>query len=396
MLESRAGTGRTVVVASADAALRQRLTSSLSGMRWQVRAAAGGAEAMAHLEEQVPEVLLLDHWLPDLEVGEFSRQIQSLYPGMELLDVQGEALSGSRAGSRRGELLYALRTAGTSARESGDVAEVAAVETTRAPKQRSAGPAAPVIEGMVGESAPLREMMRLVALVAPRSTTVLIEGETGTGKELVAQAVHRWSNRSSKPFAVLNCAAIPESLLEAELFGHTRGAFTGAVQSRTGRIEAADGGTLFLDEIGEMPLALQAKMLRFLECGELQRVGENDAVRVDVRVVAATHQDLERRVQEGTFRLDLYHRLAVFVIEVPPLRQRREDIPLLAEHFLAELGRSAPRKRMSAEFLAGLMEFDWPGNVRELAHVLERAVILSDDAMTLRLEHLRLRSGARG
>jgi transcriptional regulator with GAF, ATPase, and Fis domain len=168
------------------------------------------------------------------------------------------------------------------------------------------------------------------------------------------------------------------------------------VQSRTGRIEAADGGTLFLDEIGEMPLALQAKMLRFLECGELQRVGENDAVRVDVRVVAATHQDLERRVQEGTFRLDLYHRLAVFVIEVPPLRQRREDIPLLAEHFLAELGRSAPRKRMSAEFLAGLMEFDWPGNVRELAHVLERAVILSDDAMTLRLEHLRLRSGARG
>ena len=361
--------------------------------------AAGGAEAMAHLEEQVPEVLLLDHWLPDLEVGEFSRQIQSLYPEMELLDVQGEALSGSRVGSRRGELLHALRAAGSLARESGGAVEIAALagaEPMRASAQRSAGPAAPVIEGMVGESAPLREMMRLVALVAPRSTTVLIEGETGTGKELVAQAVHRWSARSSKPFAVLNCAAIPESLLEAELFGHTRGAFTGAVQSRTGRIEAANGGTLFLDEIGEMPLALQAKMLRFLESGELQRVGENDVVRVDVRVVAATHQDLERRVQEGAFRLDLYHRLAVFVIDVPPLRQRREDIPLLAEHFLAELGKSAPRKRMSAEFLAGLMEFDWPGNVRELAHVLERAVILSEDAMILRLEHLWLRSGVRG
>ena len=387
-----------MVVASADAALRQRLTSSLSGMRWQVRAAAGGAEAMAHLEEQVPEVLLLDHWLPDLEVGEFSRQIHSLYPGMELLDVQGDALSGSRAGPRRGELLYALRTAGSLARESGGVAEIAAVAAAEPLRRsaRSAGPAAPVIEGMVGESAPLREMLRLVALVAPRSTTVLIEGETGTGKELVAQAVHRWSARSSKPFAVLNCAAIPESLLEAELFGHTRGAFTGAVQSRTGRIEAANGGTLFLDEIGEMPLALQAKMLRFLESGELQRVGENDVVRVDVRVVAATHQDLERRVQEGAFRLDLYHRLAVFVIDVPPLRQRREDIPLLAEHFLAELGKSAPRKRMSAEFLAGLMEFDWPGNVRELAHVLERAVILSDDAMTLQREHLRLRRQERG
>jgi len=399
LLESKAGTGRTVVLASADAALRQRLSSSLSGMRWQVRMAAGGAEAMAHLEEQVPEVLLLDHWLPDLEVGEFSRQIQSLYPEMELLDVQGEALSGSRVGSRRGELLHALRAAGSLARESGGAVEIAALagaEPMRASAQRSAGPAAPVIEGMVGESAPLREMMRLVALVAPRSTTVLIEGETGTGKELVAQAVHRWSARSSKPFAVLNCAAIPESLLEAELFGHTRGAFTGAVQSRTGRIEAANGGTLFLDEIGEMPLALQAKMLRFLESGELQRVGENDVVRVDVRVVAATHQDLERRVQEGAFRLDLYHRLAVFVIDVPPLRQRREDIPLLAEHFLAELGKSAPRKRMSAEFLAGLMEFDWPGNVRELAHVLERAVILSDDAMTLQREHLRLRRQERG
>src|SRR5947209_14184520 len=184
---------------------------------------------------------------------------------------------------------------------------------------------------MVGGSEPMRELARMIRLVAPRSTTVLIEGETGAGKEVVAKAIHRLSDRSNKPFVVLNCAAIPEALLEAELFGHTRGAFTGAVQARTGRIEAAHGGTLFLDEIGEMPLALQAKMLRFLECGELQRVGDNETTRVDVRVIAATHQPLEQRAAEKTFRLDLYHRLAVFPLEVPPLRVRMEDISLLSE-----------------------------------------------------------------
>ncbi len=189
----------------------------------------------------------------------------------------------------------------------------------------------------------------MVRLVAPRSTTVLIEGETGTGKELVAKAVHRLSTRANKPFIVLNCAAIPEALLEAELFGHTRGAFTGAVRSRTGRIEAADGGTLFLDEIGEMPLALQAKMLRFLECGELQRVGENEPSYVDVRVIAATHQPLEQRAEEQAFRLDLYHRLAVFPIEVPSLLSRMEDLPVLARHFLSMLSHGGVPKRLQPE-----------------------------------------------
>ena len=178
----------------------------------------------------------------------------------------------------------------------------------------------------------------MIRLVAPRSATVLIEGETGTGKEVVAKAVHRLSARAAKSFTVLNCAAIPESLLEAELFGHTRGAFTGAVQSRMGRIEAANGGTLFLDEIGEMPLALQAKLLRFLECGELQRVGDNETMRVDVRVIAATHQPLEQRASEQRFRLDLYHRLAVFPLEVPALRDRMEDLGLLVAFFLEQLG----------------------------------------------------------
>jgi transcriptional regulator with GAF, ATPase, and Fis domain len=214
---------------------------------------------------------------------------------------------------------------------------------------------------MVGESPGMLELTRMVRLVAPRSTTVLIQGDTGTGKELVAKAVHRLSTRASKPYLVLNCAAIPEALLEAELFGHTRGAFTGAVQSRTGRIEAANGGTLFLDEIGEMPFALQAKMLRFLESGELQRVGDNETIRVDVRVVAASHQPLQQRSAEGAFRLDLYHRLAVFPVRVPPLRDRMEDVLLLAEYLLGKLGEDMPAKRLSTGGAMKLLEHDWPG-----------------------------------
>jgi transcriptional regulator with GAF, ATPase, and Fis domain len=244
---------------------------------------------------------------------------------------------------------------------------------------------------MVGESAPMRELAKMIRLVAPRSATVLIEGETGTGKEIVAKALHRLSERAGKPFVVLNCAAIPESLLEAELFGHTRGAFTGAVQSRTGRIEAAHGGTLFLDEIGEMPLALQAKMLRFLECGELQKVGENEMMRVDVRVIAATHQPLEQRSEERTFRLDLYHRLAVFPLEVPALRDRMEDLPQLVEFFLGQMGREMPRKGISAAAMESLTRHSWPGNVRELMHVLQRAAILADDRAQIGVEDIRVR-----
>jgi transcriptional regulator with GAF, ATPase, and Fis domain len=251
------------------------------------------------------------------------------------------------------------------------------------------------IEELVGESAIMLELARTIRLVAPRTATVLIEGETGTGKEVVAHAVHRLSPRSAKPFVVLNCAAIPEALLEAELFGHTRGAFTGAVQSRTGRIEAAHGGTLFLDEIGEMPFGLQAKMLRFLESGELQRVGDNETLRVDVRVIAATHQPLEKRANEGDFRLDLYHRLAVFPIDIAPLRERIADIAALSEHFLALMGKTSPRKTLSTAALDKLYGHDWPGNIRELAHVLERASILAEDSPSIRAEDIRLRRAAR-
>jgi DNA-binding NtrC family response regulator len=425
---------RTVVLASADAALRERLRATLVGLRWQVREASGGAEAMSQLEHLRSEALLVDSWLPDLEVGEFATVIRAMYPTMELLRVDGGADSGARS-PRRNELLHALREAqrvpattendtaiwatapvSVPARALGDVTEarsdvrqdVRREGSTGSRQQQSTRPALSVSQGrseavrcapqvglglpeMVGNSESMRELARLIRLVAPRSTTVLIEGETGTGKEVVAKALHRLSDRIGKPFAVLNCAAIPEALLEAELFGHTRGAFTGAVQSRTGKIEAAHGGTLFLDEIGEMPIALQAKMLRFLECGELQRVGDNEMMRVDVRVIAATHQPLEQQAKERTFRLDLYHRLAVFPVEVPALRTRIEDVTLLVEHFLEQMGQEMPRKRLTADATAKLQEHHWPGNVRELMHVLERGSILSGDRMEIGVDEIRFR-----
>jgi DNA-binding NtrC family response regulator len=227
------------------------------------------------------------------------------------------------------------------------------------------------------------EVSRRIRLVATRFTPVLIEGPTGSGKELVAEALHRLSTRNRKAFVAINCAAIPEALLEAELFGHTRGAFTGAVQGRVGRIEAADGGTLFLDEIGEMPLSLQAKLLRFVESGELQRVGDNETVKVDVRIVAATHQRLSQNTQTGTFRPDLYYRLAVFLIRTPALSDHLEDLPYLIAHFLEQMGREMPLKQVDSTAVAKLAAHSWPGNVRELEHVLERAAILAGDAPVL-------------
>jgi DNA-binding NtrC family response regulator len=385
---------RSVVLASADAGLRQKLVEGLTGMRWTVREASGAADAMAQVEKARPEALLVDSWLPDLEAGEFSAQMGTLYPLMDVLRLDGSAGRAGARSPRRNELLHALRVA-QEAMPVTDDAPGGFPEQRAAEEELLDAPAvkpAETLPEMVGNSAGMRELARLIRLVAPRKATVLIEGETGSGKEVVAKAVHRLSSRSGKSFTVLNCAAIPESLLEAELFGHTRGAFTGAVQSRTGRIEAAHGGTLFLDEIGEMPVGLQAKMLRFLEAGELQRVGENEIVKVDVRVIAATHQHLEERAALVTFRLDLYHRISVFPLEVPPLRSRLEDLPLLVEFFLQQMGREMPRKAISAAAMAKLATHDWPGNVRELSHVLERGAILCGDEREIGAEHIRWRA----
>ncbi len=223
------------------------------------------------------------------------------------------------------------------------------------------------------------EVYKLIAMVAPARTTVLIEGESGTGKELVARAIHRESPRASKPFLALNCAAIPEGLLESELFGHARGAFTSAVQEKRGLFEEASGGTLFLDEVGDTSLAVQSKVLRALQEQEVRRVGSMAPIRVDVRLVAATNRDLRTLVDAGRFREDLYYRLNVVTIKLPPLRERVEDVPLHAAHFLRRhaAARDGPAPAIAPEAMDALREYRWPGNVRELEHVIERAVTLA-------------------
>jgi DNA-binding NtrC family response regulator len=403
---------RTVILTSADVSFRSRVRDALRALRWQVREAAGGAETLACLDAAPAETVVLDSWLPDLEIREFVAEFERLHPGVDLVMADDSGSSTARS-PRRNEVLYALRRAqaadgaswnaaptaasilriaapGTCGAENGQ-AVVRSTERSRAigPACGTTQPPIPIrLPEFIGSDPAILEVSRRIRLVAPRATAVLIEGPTGSGKELVAQALHRLSPRAGCKLVALNCAAIPEALLEAELFGHTRGAFTGAVQGRTGRIEAADGGTLFLDEIGEMPLALQAKLLRFIETGEVQRVGENDPVRVDVRIVAATHRPLERLAAEGGFRRDLYYRLAVFLIRTPPLAGRRDDLGALTDHILEKMARESPAKRISAAAMGRLAGHAWPGNVRELEHVLERAWILAEDRPEIGVEEI--------
>ncbi len=254
-------------------------------------------------------------------------------------------------------------------------------------------PADAVFEGIVGQSTVLRNVLRLVDTVAAGNSTVLLLGETGTGKELVARAIHNRSQRKARTFVKLNCAAIPSGLLESELFGHERGAFTGAVTQKVGRLELADQGSLFLDEIGDIPLELQPKLLRVLQEREFERLGSTRTKKVDVRIVAATHRDLEEMILEKQFRSDLYYRLNVFPICIPPLRERPEDIPLLAQHFVQEAARRMNKTidAIPSATLDALMEYHWPGNIRELENVIERAVILSPSSV-LRVPLRDLRS----
>jgi DNA-binding NtrC family response regulator len=416
------------VVASADRSFRQRISEILTGLRWKVCEAEGGAQAWAATEAAAPEAIIVDSWFPDLDLAEFLKDFRASFPQVDLVTTGSFPIQESPRGPYRQELLYALRrcqdtdTAAWNtapplswpnpasvpelpgllsipAQVNSALAEAARQSTRILPVEvrlpAAAGPvrvdppagaqqpAVTHLPELIGNAPCMLEVSRRIRLVAPRSTPVLIEGPTGSGKELVAEALHRLSMRSRKPFVAINCAAIPEALLEAELFGHTRGAFTGAVQGRTGRIEAADGGTLFLDEIGEMPLALQSKLLRFVECGELQRIGDNETVKVDVRIIAATHQALAHQTQTGTFRSDLYYRLAVFLIRTPALAEHEQDLPLLVDHFLHRMGRETPMKRVDPAALAKLSLHDWPGNVRELEHVLERAAILAGDSSVL-------------
>lgn len=244
-------------------------------------------------------------------------------------------------------------------------------------------------QSLVGEGARIKEIYQFLARVAPTESTVLIEGESGTGKELVARALHRNSHRANKPFVAINCAAIPESLLESDLFGHERGAFTGAAVQKKGRLEVANGGVVFLDEIGELAPALQVKLLRVLQEREFERVGGTQSIKVDIRLIAATNRDLREAVQSGEFRQDLYYRLAVVKLTMPPLRERREDIPMLTRHFLQKYAQrcKVKAKPISREAMAALVTYEWPGNVRELENAVERALVMGSSD-TVQLEDL--------
>ena len=249
-------------------------------------------------------------------------------------------------------------------------------------------------EEIIGQSAPVRQLLRNVEQVAPTEATVLIQGETGTGKELVARAVHDWSRRKDRPLVKVNCGSIPAGLVESELFGHEKGAFTGATQRRVGRFELANGGTIFLDEVTELPIDTQVKLLRVLQEGEFERVGSSQTIKVDVRAIAATNRDLKEVVRNGTFRSDLFYRLNVFPLGVPALRERKDDIPLLVNFFLSKFGKKLGKevRGVSQKSMDSLLHYDWPGNVRELQNIVERAVVLASGPI-VQIDESMMRSG---
>jgi len=365
-----------ILIVSTSLELRRDIGSRLQSSRWLVSEAVSGAEALERIAPGDVSVVLLDPVLPDLRVDEFKEIVQLQHPNVEIVPVNphtGQAIFATP--SPNTACFDVLRDMG----RSGPLRENSASQSDESAAENG-------LPGFIGAAPSIQRVCSLARLVAPRDTTVVITGESGTGKDLVARALHHLSLRRLKPFVVINCAAIPEPLLEAELFGFVKGAFTGAVQSRIGRIHAAQGGTLFLDEIGDMPLGLQSKLLRFLEQGEIQRLGSTDTFRVDVRVLAATNNNLRRMVQERQFREDLFYRLSVFPIELPPLRERMEDVLPLAHSFLNKF---CPRSVSLAADAAGLLQqHTWPGNVREVRNVMERASILVGQGFEVSPEHI--------
>ncbi|MHB8425713.1 MAG: nitrogen regulation protein NR(I) [Gammaproteobacteria bacterium] len=370
------GKQHSVWVVDDDVSLRWVMSEALREAGHAVRDFNSMEEVRGALQETVPDTLVTDIRLPGEGGLELLRELRASHPSVPVVVVTAHSdLQSAVAAYQGGAFEYLPKPF--------DVDELTAVvaramQTASPPGgTRSGGTVA--ADTLIGEAPAMQTVFRAIGRLAGTHLTVLITGESGSGKELVAHALHHHSLRRQRPFIALNTAAIPAELLESELFGHERGAFTGANARRVGRFEQAHGGTLFLDEIGDMPAGLQTRLLRVLAEGEFYRVGGHESVKVDVRIIAATHQDLEQQVEEGRFREDLFHRLNVVQIRMPALRERREDIPLLLEHFMAAAARelALEPKRLTADAMAALRERSWPGNVRELRNACRRLTLMA-------------------
>ena len=372
------------------------MSNELPRLGHEVTVCPDGAVAVAALERNTYDCILVDLDMPKLSGIEVIARAKQLSPDTEAIVLTGKSsLDTAIAALRQGAFDYLTKPCKLIELESLLTRVAEKRELTN--KYRALKRQLERVEGqsdLIGDSPAMERARKLIAKVAPTDSTVLVLGETGTGKELAARAIHDQSTRADMPFVAINCGALPESLIESELFGHRRGAFTGADEHRVGLFEVASGGTIFLDEIGELPKAMQAKLLRVLESGEIRRVGDNDSFTVDVRVVCATHRDLEEMVADGDFREDLMFRINTFEIRLPALRERTDDIPGLARHLLARFRPSvhAGDEAFTPEALQTLQAHTWPGNVRELANVIEHAAILCDE-LPIDAEHLPSRFG---
>jgi DNA-binding NtrC family response regulator len=370
-----------LLIVDDEHALREAIAERLADHGFLVEQAASGEHALQRLADFAFDILITDLRLPGIDGGKVIDAALERYPEIIAIVITGygtvkDAVEAIKQGAadfitkpfQFDALLHVLRSALEQRRLK---SENAYLRSQLEDRYR--------IDGLVGRSRVMRDLFQLLETVAATSSTVLITGETGTGKELAARAIHHNSPRRANRFVAINCSAIPETLLEAELFGHVRGAFTGAVGTRQGRLEQAHKGTLFLDEIGTMSPALQAKLLRVLQEREFERVGDSHTIKIDVRVIAATHSDLTKMVADGSFREDLFYRLNVIPVQLPPLRDRREDIPLLVQHFLQKLAGEAGRGTVtiSQDALRQLMAYQWPGNIRQLENACERALAFS-------------------
>jgi two-component system response regulator AtoC len=388
---------RTVLIVDDDPPIREMLTDFLREEGYEILVAGDGASALDVLKKSAERIdlALLDVRLPDVQGLEILRAMAE--KGLELPVIVMTAHGTSSTAIHSMQLgAYDYLTKPIDLNQLGVTIKRLLEHHALAQQVKSLQSKLNehlIRERIVGQSPAMHEIYKLIGRVAATDATVLISGETGTGKELVADVIHENSLRADKPLIKVNCAALPETLLESELFGHEKGSFTGAVSQRKGRFEMADGGTIFLDEVGEMSPNTQKKLLRVLQQGEFQRVGGNETLYTDVRVIAATNKNLEREVEEGRFRDDLYYRLNVIRVEMPPLRDRREDIPLLTAHFLDRYRYRPgyPPSKISEEALKLLMSYSWPGNVRQLENSLERAVVLSQGKLIMP-EHVALDS----